>query len=465
MSSIDILITGASWLLTMDSKRRILKDGAVAIQGNRIVDVGKTPDLLPKYPNPKETIDARGRLVMPGLVNGHFHSTQQLARGLADNVFAPTWIHDRAYPYEAACTSDDVYLASLCSCLEAIKTGTTCFADPGGYHMDRAAQAVEETGIRAVLSRSMVDIHTAGRPIPGKMREDTRAALDGGEEFVSRYHGAAGGRIRAWFSLRTERMVSDDLCLRTKELAGKYKTGVESHNSSVYDSVLRHKEIHHGLRPVERYYKIGLLGPNVLLYHMNWLTDAEVDMLQETDTKITHCPTAAFMGGYGTLQSKHVDMLHRGITVCLGSDNGLESNFNDMFKVMYCATAHRDYRQDATLLPPEQLLEMTVTNGYRACLWDDECGTLEPGKKADLIILETSGPEWIPIHNPVSNLVHAADGHSVRTSVIDGKVVMKEGRILTVDEDEILARAQTAALDIARRSGLEVFGQPKWPVV
>ncbi|MBI2873672.1 MAG: amidohydrolase [Firmicutes bacterium] len=462
--AVDILIKDVDYVVTMDGTRRIIKDGAVAITGDRITEVGKSAALALKYADAKKVIDGRGRLVMPGLVNGHFHSTQQLARGLADNVFLPTWIHDRLYPYEAACTPEDVYLASTCACIEAIRTGTTCFIDPGGYHMEQAVKAVTETGIRAVLSRSMVDIHAAGRPIPGKMREDTQAALDAGEEFVVKFNGVADDRIHAWFSLRTERMVSDQLCIRTKELADKYQTGVESHNSSVNDSVNRHKEIHNGLRPVTRYYKIGVLGPNMLLYHMNWLTDEEVQMIKETDTKVSHCPTAGFMGGYGTLQGKHPEMHKMGISVAVASDNAPESNFNDMFRVMYCLAAHNDYHQDATLLTPETMLDMVIKNGARSALWDHEISSLEPGKKADMIVVEMAGPEWIPIHNPISNLVHSADGHSVETSIINGQIVMENRKILTVDVDEFLRRGQEAAIKIAERAGLTGYGFPRWPI-
>lgn len=459
----DILIKNARYVVTMDAARRVIRDGAVAITGSRITAVDKTAALAAVRAG--RIIDASGQIVMPGMINGHFHTNQQLSRGLADNVFLPTFIHERIYPFEASMSAEDIHVAALCACVEAIKTGTTCFADPGGYHMDQVARAVEITGIRAVLSRSMIDIHTAGRPIPGRMREDTEAALAAGEEFVSRFNGQAGGRIRAWFSIRIERAASDELCRRTKALADRWGVGVQSHVSGNPDSVNRHKEVFRGETPLVRYHRVGLLGPNLLIVHANHLTDEEIELVKKHDVKIVYCPTAAFAGGYGGVRARHPELVRQGVTVCVGSDAAPESNFNDMFRVMYCLAAHRDAKLDATLVPPETMLEMVITNGARALLWDDEIGSLEPGKKADLIILDTERPEWTPLLNPISNIAHAACGDSVNTVLVDGRVVMENRRILTVDEKAVLAKGQEVAEQVVERAGLGRFAVPAWPVL
>ena len=155
-SKIDTLIHGADYIVTMNRDREILTDGAIAVHNGKIVEVGKSKDLQKKYPDAKKKIRARNRLVMPGLINGHMHSTQQLARGLADCVFLPTWIHDRLYPWEDALSEEEVYLSTMACCIELIRTGSTCFDDPGGYNMHMAVKAVIETGLRAqaVLGRS-----------------------------------------------------------------------------------------------------------------------------------------------------------------------------------------------------------------------------------------------------------------------------------------------------------------------
>lgn len=449
-------------MVTLDSRRRILKDGAIAVSGDTIVAVGKSKDLEAEYRD-YESLDAQGAVAMPGFINGHFHSNQQLSRGLADNVFLPTFIHERIYPFESQMTEEDIYLSALCACIEAIKSGTTCFADPGGYHMERVVKAVTESGIRAVLSRSMIDIHTSGRPIPGRLRESTDKAIESGEGFVKTYHGAAEGRVRAWFSLRTERMVSNDLVSITNKKAEEYGVGVQTHVSGNPDSLNRHKEIFQ-TTPLLRYHKAGLLGPNLLIVHANHLTDEELKLVEEYDVKIVYCPTAAFMGGYGGLLSKHVESLRKGVCVCLGSDAACESNFNDMFRVMYSLTAHRDYRLDATLFPPEELLEIVIKNGAKALLWGDEIGSLEKGYKADLILLDSDRPEWLPAFNPVSGIVHSATGDSVKTVVINGKIVMKDRKLTLLPEEEILRKGRKAAREILARAGLESFALPRWPI-
>ena len=205
-----LLIRNARYAVTMNGAREVIKHASILIEDEKIIGVGPSRLVDPKADG-ADVIDADGQIVLPGLINGHYHNNQQLARGLADNTFLPTFLHDRIYPFESAMIPEDTHISSLCACIEAIKTGTTCFADPGGYNMEEVVRAVSEIGIRAVLSRSMIDINTKARPIPGMMRESTDQALAAGTEFVNSFDGSADGRIKAWFSLRTERMVSDEL--------------------------------------------------------------------------------------------------------------------------------------------------------------------------------------------------------------------------------------------------------------
>lgn len=459
-----LLIKSADYVITMNHRREIIRNGAVAVKDDRIVEVGPTRLLADKYRD-YEVLDAKGKVVLPGVINGHYHNNQQLARGLGDNTFLPTFLHDRIYPFEAAMTPEDTHISSLCACIEAIKTGTTCFADPGGYNMEEVVRAVTESGVRAVLARSMIDIHTKARPIPGKMREGTAEALAAGEEFVKMYNGAANGRIKAWFSLRTERMVSDELCRRTKEKADEYGVGIQTHVSGNPDSVNRHKEAFRNLTPLKRYERNGLLGPNLLIVHANQLTPEEIDLVRKYDVKIVYCPTAAFAGGYGGVTARHPELAAEGVTVCLGSDAAPESNFSDMFRVMYCLGAHRDAKLDASLLPPELMLEMLITNGAKALGWDNEIGSLEAGKKADLILIDTKRPEWVPLHNPVSTLALASSGEAVDTVIIDGVVVMKNRKLILIDEEAVLKEGLERAEAIAKRAGVDQWARPYWPVV
>ena len=461
------MLRHARYLITMNPKREIIKDGALVIDGNRIVDVGTTAAVAARHRDVTgdSDVDATGMIVLPGVINGHYHNNQQLARGLADNTFLPTFLHDRIYPFEDAMTPEDSYCSSLCACIEAIKTGTTTFADPGGYNMEQVARAVTDSGARALLARSMIDIHTKARPIPGKMRESTDKTLEAGEGFVKEHHGKANGRIRASFCLRTERMVSDELCRRTRQKADALGVMIQSHVSGNPDSVNRHKEAFRNLTPLVRYERDGLLGPNLLIVHANQLTPPEIELVRKYDVKVVTCPTAAFAGGYGGCMARDPELAAAGVTVCLGSDAAPESNFADMFRVMYALGAHRDAKLDPSLLPPELMLEMLITNGAKGLGWQDEIGSLETGKKADVILVDPSGPEWVPMHNPVSNLVLAGTGQSVHTVIIDGRIVMAGRKMTLIDEQAILREGQERAEAIARRAGVDHYGQPYWPVV
>ncbi|MFQ5914401.1 MAG: amidohydrolase family protein [Nitrospinota bacterium] len=463
---IDTLIHGAAYIVTMNREREIVKDGAIAVNKGKIVDVGKSRDLRKKYPDAEKNIRARDRLVMPGLINGHMHSTQQLARGLADCVFLPTWIHDRLYPWEDALSEEEVYLSTMACCIELIRTGTTCFDDPGGYNMHMAAKAVTEAGLRANLKRSVTDIHATGRPLPPKMREKTREGLAAGEAFVKKYNGTANGRVAAWFSCRTERMSSSSLLAETTELCKKHGVGFGTHMQAAPDSVNRHKEIHHGKRAVIRYHEAGALGPHLITYHTNHLSDEELELLDEYKVGVIHCPTASFMGAYGSIsQGKHPEMFARGMKHGLGCDTAPESNFVDMFRVMFAVTAHRDVRMDATLFPPEHILEMATLGSARAMNMEKDVGSLEKGKKADLIMLDITRPEWIPHHNVISNIVQSSSGDTVDFMMVDGEVLYEDRQIKTVDEKELLKAANRAGLAVARRTGLDYFGRSHWPMI
>lgn len=461
-----VFVRNARYLITVDGSRRILKDGAIAVDGNKIVAVGKTDELKSKYASAEHVIDASSCVVTPGLVNVHLHTAQYLARGIADNVFLPTWIHERLYPYEAALTPEETRIAALAALVEAVKTGTTFIADPGSHHMDGVVDAVSQIGIRAVLARSLVDIDTPGRPVPEAMRASTQGAVRAGEEFVKRYNNASDGRIKAWFSIRTERTTSNELAKAVKQKADEYKTGIESHVSNTQDSVNRHKEVFGGKTPLMRYYEAGILGPNLLIIHANWLTKQEVELVKKYDVKVVHCPSSAFMDGAGTLVGgRFEEMEEAGVSVALGCDTAPASNFLDMIRVGYTAVSHRDVKMDATLYPPEKILEMLTVTGARSLLSEKETGSIEVGKKADFVLFDIKKPGWTPLLNPVSNLIQSASGESTRDVIIDGQIVMKNGDIQTVDEEKILEQAQKAAEDVTERAGVRIHAKPAWPVL
>ena len=462
---IDMLVRNADWLITMDPQRRMVRDGALAVHDGVIKAVGTTADLeAAGYHEAAVTIDGRGRLITPGFIDNHQHLAPFFVRGLGDDVPLKVFLHDRCYPMEAGITDEEAYLAAMCALLESVRHGTTTVCDPGSQNPENSAQAAEEIGCRAVLARSLTDM-AGGRAMPGTFDSTTDDAVASGLAFVESHRGAAGGRVRPWFSLRTERMVSDRLCRSVANLAAEHSTGIVSHMISNRDSVEHHQRVFDGERPIARYERNGVLGPNVQLVHCHFLTDDECDLLAERDVKVSMCPTASAVFGWGGLQrATHLKLLERGVTVGVGTDIGACSHTTDILRIAQYFRVYRDIYEDASLMPAETILEHLTIDGARSVLWDDEVGSLEVGKRGDFLLFDLDRPEWVPLHNPLSNLCHGASGDSVHTVVIDGKVIVEAGEFTHLDERRILAQGREAAAAAAERTGLARFAAPSWPV-
>ena len=285
-----------------------------------------------------------------------------------------------------------------------------------------------------------------------------------GEKVVKKWHGAAGDRIRAWFGLRYIFNISDELAVGIRDLAKQYGVGIHCHVAAVKGENEAIQAIY-GKRSLERYYDLGLFGPNLYTVHMGYPNTREVGWLKEHDVKVAHCPSAAMMGAWGIIINKMIPyMIDQGITVSIGSDTNGAAGSLDMFKVMYVgASVHRDMFDDPTMMGAYKVLEMATVDGARACLWDDQIGSLEPGKKADIILVDRSSIEWThPGRDPIRSLVYSANGTSVDTVIIDGQVVMKNREVLTVDEEKLKRDVVTAGAAWMRRADLAV--EPRWPV-
>jgi 5-methylthioadenosine/S-adenosylhomocysteine deaminase len=455
-----LLIRDASWLVTMDHDRRIVRDGALAIDGDRIVAVGKTADVARTF-TADTTLRADGKLVLPGLIDTHVHNTQQLGRGLADECDIPVQLLERLYGYEKEMTAEDAYWAALLCQLELIRAGTTCFIDPSSYYPAETARAVGRSGIRGIVARTAFDIHeTPIGSMPRTMfRETTDEAVEKAREVVATHHGSHGGRVRAWFALRILSGCSDELCRRIKRLADEHGVGVILHASESRDEAVASR-LRYGMGDVERLASLGALGPNMVLIHMGWASPREIALVREFDLKISATPSTSYRLGVGDMRFGRVpELLELGVTVALSSNSAMSSNF------LYLAGGgHKATALNPTIMPPERVLEMATRHGARAALWDDEIGSLEVGKKADVAIFDTRRPEWRPVINPIANLVYASRG-GADTVIVDGAIVMESGVVKTIDEAATLAEGQKRGEAIAARSGLGEIAKPLWPVL
>lgn len=466
-----ILIENVDYVLSLNKERRILRNASIVIEGDKIIDIGK--NLHEKYPKRyfDKVINGDKKLAMPGFVNAHVHLSEHISRGLIpDNLSFGNWLSDWYRPFQAALTIEDQYISALLGCIDMIKTGTTCFIEQGCVgSVAPHARAVEETGIRGILGRLVMDNPPSGVKLePEVLNKLYYSSADDAikdiEKDIAEWNGKANGRIRAWTIINGKQTCTDELYIKTMKLAKRMKVGIHCHMAStIKEARLFEKE--KGEWPITHLDKIGFLGPNVLLVHAVAVKDEEVEILRRNDTKICHCPGSALKLAKGTtVLGKFPEMLDAGITVALGCDGTNASGSFDMVRQMYLAAGlYKDCKMNPNLIPAETAIEMATINGARALLWDDELGSLEVGKKADIILLDTSRPEWRPLTNVAINLVYSASGDSVDTVIIDGKVVMEKKIIKTVDEFKILEEAQKVSEDIIKR--WKPKRHQKWPIV
>lgn len=450
---VDLLIENAV-VLPMTGAEDVLWDGAVAVGGDRIVAVGSSEELRRGY-EPVRRLDARDQLAMPGLVNTHMHLFGSFARGLVNDLSFTPWIQKKFFVTSRGLNPDNYFLGTQFAAMEMLRSGTTCFLDCGTYQglEEPAVRGVEEAGIRAVLARAMADVEDALAQYLTRSDHVTRENLEASEEFVATYDGAAGGRVRAWACPIQVTSCSDELCTGAMELAERYDVGFATHSNVDREDIANHDRLFRA-RPIERFHELGILNRRFLGTHMAWLSDREVELLERAGATAVHCPSASMKGAYGAFsRGKFPELIERGVTVGLGTDGPAASCFLDMFReVNLAATGHKEARLDCTLISPYQALELATIGSARGALLDHEIGTLEPGKKADLILLDLMEPGMVPWHedNLLDNLVYSASGSVVHTVLVDGRVVVRGGEVQTVERERVVRAMQREAREFVR---------------
>ncbi len=434
-------------IVTMDDKGQVYTDGNLLFEDDRILQAGTAPV---DENTCDEVLDLTGKLILPGLVNTHVHTSQQLARGLADDVDLLTWLHDRIWPYESSMTEEDAYISTLFCAAEQIKAGVPAIAEPGGQFVSGMAKAVEEAGIRAKLANSVMD---CGEGLPKAWQHSTEEELNRQEEDIQRFHGTADGRIEVWFGIRTIFNATDELLLRTKELADRYSVGIHMHVAEAKSEVEYVKE-RLGVQTVTHLKDLGFLGPNLLAAHTVWLTDGEVEMFREHGVKVSHNPASAMrVLGFARVPR----MLQEGICVAIGTDGAPTNNRMDMVDEMWVTSLiHKGWRLDPTVVKAQEILRMATANGAKALQDGLLYGSLEPGKKADLIIINPDSVGMQPMHDPIANLVTSMHSTNVESTICNGKWLMRDRKILTFDEKALIQEAKLRAESIRSRAGIRM---------
>ncbi|HEY4385419.1 MAG TPA: amidohydrolase [Ktedonobacteraceae bacterium] len=453
-------------IITMNPAREIISDGALAIAENRIVAVDKTSELLARYPD-DEVIDVGGKLIIPGLIDTHVHLAQAMIRGCADDMALIQWLCERVWVLQGNYTQEDGYASARLCIAEMLKSGTTTFLESmlaHRYGFDGIAQAVTESGIRACLAGIVMDIGTYATQDENSMHpgliESRETSLLGVMDMHSKWQGAANDRIHVWFGPRTPGGVTPELYREMSGLARQHDMGITMHLAEVEaDKIFLQEK--YGLSPVLFADSVGLLGPKSVMVHMVWLNEQDIDRLVATGTTVSHNPSSNSKLASGIC--KVPLMLEKGVNVALGCDGGPSNNDYDMIREMkLAAIIHKAVSFDPLIVPAETVLEMATINGAHALGLGHEIGSLEVGKKADLAVIDLDRLHTTPSPNPVSTLVYAATGGEVDTVVVDGKIVVREGQLLSMDEGEIKRQARVQAAEVYRRAGIEI--KTRWPV-
>lgn len=436
------------YVLTMDGTDQVYDGGSVLIEDDVIKAVGVVDPAL--VADDAEVIELGGKYVLPGFVNTHVHTSQQISRGVGDDVDFKTWLHERMWPYESNMTEEDSYFSTLLCSLELIRSGVTSFAEPGGQFVSGMARGVREAGIRGKLAKSVMDM---GDGLPDIWQRTADQELEQQLEDLARFDGTADGRIRVWFGLRTIFNDSDDLIVRTKALADEHGVGVHMHVAEAKSEVEYTKEVY-GEPTVTHLEKLGVLDKNLLAVHTVWLTDEEVELFRLHDVKVSHNPASAMrVLGFAKIPL----MLDKGICVSIGTDGASSSNRMDMVDEMWLTSLiHKGWRLDPTVVPSQDILRMATKNGARALLDEDLYGSLVPGLKADLIVIDPHGPSMMPVNDPIAALVTAMHSSNIVSTMCDGKWVMKDRKIMTLDEEAILKEASERGKAIYKRAGIDL---------
>ncbi len=418
-------------VVTMNDSGDVLFDGAVVLEGDRITDVGATADVLARQSaDSARVIDASGKAVLPGLVDLHYHTA--LGKGWSDHLPLWEYLETCWYPIIRALDYDAAYWAALASYSESIKCGVTTVNDM--YRkLNALADAAEEIGIRAVLSNDVADA------------EHDLDTLDDNKAAFEAKHGAGDGRVQVYIGIEWLPLASEELLRDARVLADELGTGIHIHLNESLTEVENSKQ-RFGRRPTEVAYDAGILGRNCIAAHCVWLSDAEIALMRETGTQISHNPSSNAKLGNGI--ARLPEMLNAGLNIGIGHDAAECNNSRDLFEVMkFASLMHRASRVDASLQQAPDVVRMATRNGADAL--GHETGRLVPGRKADAILVNLKSQMFTPLmpgntDHLFSHLVFAANGSCVDTTIIDGKIVMEDRRLTTVDEQKVLREANDA---------------------
>ena len=422
-----------------------LVEGDLSIRDGRIAAIARAID----EPHDR-VLDARGGYVLPGFVQTHVHLCQTLFRGYADDLPLMAWLRTRVWPMEAAHTASTLRAAARLAAAELLSSGTTTVLTMETVHdTDVVFEEIAASGLRATIGKCMMDFDAQ---VPKRLQEGTRASIDESVAIRRRWDGAANGRLRAAFAPRFAVSCSRELLEAVASLSAADRALVHTHASESRDEIAIVRSMSGGMANVEYLASLGLASPRLCAAHCVWVDDREQELLAAHDVKVLHCPGSNLKLGSGV--APVAAMRARGITVSLGADGAACNNRLDMFEEMRLAAVLQAMRQEPGVLAAREVVRMATRAGSRTLALDDQIGSLEVGKKADVIVVDRDRPHLAPGPDPYSTLVYAARGSDVRATIVDGALLVDDFAPVEVDRAEIAAEARRAAQQLAARAGV-----------
>jgi 5-methylthioadenosine/S-adenosylhomocysteine deaminase len=438
----------------MDAKKRILKDMTITVKDDKIIEIfhSNGDKVKTSEADSGNVIDATGMIVLPGLVNCHVHTLQTLFRGVAPNgLKLLPWLKKYIYPMESVMDSGEVYTSSLLGYSEMIRSGiTTCADMQSTRHVDRAFEAAEKVGIRATIAKAMMD----HRIVPENLREDTSDSVNGSLRLIKRWNNRENGRLQCMFGPRFIQGCSTKLLKEIAEIARLENIGVHMHAAENLDEIKndiqRYKK-----RPIEILNDLGIVGPKTILAHCVHLSDNEFEILSQKRSNVAHCPSSNLKLASGICSVPK--LLMQKINVTLGVDGAACNDNLDIFKDMRLAALLSRISKGSEIFTTRaiDILGMATNSGAKALGLEDRIGSVEVEKKADLVLVNLRNIETIPLFSIPNQLVYSTDGHNVETVIIDGKIIMKNRKLIQINEESLLLESQLKASRIAEKSGIE----------
>ena len=405
--------------------------GDILIEDDKIAVLGQVSE---EQASGAEVIDVRHTVAMPGLVNTHTHAAMTLLRSYADDMELMPWLNDKIWPAEAKFVNEYIYWGSALAAVEMIQSGTTTFADMYDS-MHEVARVTEESGLRANLARGCV---VFSDPELKNIQKNVR--------LYENFHNTADGRIKVYFAPHAPYTCPPEYVSKIVEAADQCKTGIHVHLAETQDELRQIRE-GYGKTPTEYLNDLGVFKLPTLAAHSVYLTDSDIAILKENNVGIAHNPSSNLKLASGIANIPKY--LQAGLNVGIGTDGCSSNNTLNMFKEMtICSFVQKVNAMDPTVLPAEEILKLGTIGGAKAMRWDDEIGTLEVGKKADLILVDINKPHFAPWNNTVSDLVYSAQGSDVKTTIVNGKVLMKNYEVLTMDVEKIMAETSRIARNV-----------------